>query len=62
MTEKTKQKTHAIPPCKCCGKQWTKDDEKEYRYIADILACRSHCGVDEWYIETKNKQNNKKEH
>lgn len=54
-----KAKKRGLPACKCCGKQWTKDETKGYRYISGVLACRCHHGIDEWYREELGKQKGK---
>lgn len=50
-----KQKTNKLPACKCCGKQWAKEDSEEFRYIDGIVACVGHRGVEQWYESVKKK-------
>ncbi len=38
-----------VQPCYVCGKIWQRKDAKKWHYFHDILVCRHHPGVQEWY-------------
>ena len=37
-------------PCFVCGKVWQRKDAEKWVYFRNILACKKHPGVTDWYF------------